>query len=287
MKHKKKKNVGILFELLTRQVVQGTLTNNKTVSQNASNLINKYFSREKPLYEELSLFNTLLYNQTDSHRIADKLLNTTMVYAKQLDEDTLEAAKIRLSEDINHLFSKQDFYKTKLSNYKVYASIQQLLDNARHKQEISEITEKIVLEEVILDHLINNTEYERVNLYKKTYERLPIDNLTNCMIQSKFNEKYDETLQGSQKQLLRTFILSDEEKYHTLVEKEKEKINTIISEALEMPLDSVLKVRLQDAQEQLDKSTLSELSEDSLASLMIYADLAHDLKEEIEHASEK
>jgi len=210
-----------------------------------------------------------------------------MVYAKQLDEDTLEAAKIRLSEDINHLFSKQDFYKTKLSNYKVYASIQQLLDNARHKQEISEITEKIVLEEVILDHLINNTEYERVNLYKKTYERLPIDNLTNCMIQSKFNEKYDETLQGSQKQLLRTFILSDEEKYHTLVEKEKEKINTIISEALEMPLDSVLKVRLQDAQEQLDKSTLSELSEDSLASLMIYADLAHDLKEEIEHASEK
>jgi len=287
MKHKKKQNVGILFELLTKQVVQGTLSNDKQASQNASKLINKYFSHNTPLYEELSLFNTLLYNQTDSHRVADRLLTATMGYAKQLDEEQLSVSKRALSEEISSLFNKDTFYKTKLSNYKVYASIQQLLNNARQIKSFSNVTQKIILEETILDHLINNTEHKRISLYKKTYERLPIDNLTNQIIQSNFNKKYDEEFNGSQKTLLKTLILNDQKQYGVLVDQEVKNISNVIAEALGTSIDPVLKIRLEDVQEHLKNENFSTLSEANLLTLLTYTDLAHDLKEEVnENASQ-
>ena len=285
MKHNKKKNIGILFEALTRQVVEGTLNGNEAASQKASKLINKYFKRGKFLYEELSLFNTLLYNQTDSHRVADKILQTTLVYAKGLNPKQLAEAKEALLSEISSTFKIKEFFATKIPNYKIYASIQQLLDDSRSQQPINEIAQKITLEEAVLDHLINNSEYQRINLYKKTFKSLPVDNLTNKILQTNFNQKYDEQFDSSQKQLLSSFINENLDKYQEVANKSVEDIDRVLTEAIDSVNEPILKARLEDAKEVLEEVNFHELDEDNLSSLMTYMDLAKDLQEEIKDAS--
>ena len=284
MKHNKKKNIGILFEALTRQVVANTLSGAEKQSKMASKLINSYFHRGSLLYEELSLFNTLLYNQTDSHRVADKILQTTLVYAKGLDAKKLDEAKTNLLADINRVFTSKAFFGTKIPNYKTYASIQQLLDDSRAQRPISEIAQKITLEESVMDHLINNSEYQRINLYKKTFKGLPIDNLTNKILQTKFNQKYDEQFDSSQKRLLSSFINEKNDEYTSIATKSVEEISSVLSEAINNIEEPILRERLKDAKEILEAVNLFEISEDNLTSLITYMDLAKDLSVELKGA---
>ena len=285
MKHKKKKNVGILFELLARQVVSSTLEGDKVGSRAASALTKKYFSRGTILYEELSLFNTLLYNQTDSHRVAEKILKTTLNYARSLDEKEINETKNNLICEISDCFDKNTFFKTKLTNYKTYASIQQLLDNTRQVQLVEALTDKIVLEEQVIDHLINNSEHQRINLYKETYERLPIDNLTNKIIQDKYNKKYSSSFGLNQRKLLSQFILNKEEAYTETAKEEVNSIKSILSEAIEKHEDPIQKVRLADAKQILEEVNVFELTENNLQVLLTYMDLAEDLSEVKQNAN--
>ena len=120
MTHNKKHNIGIIFELLTRQVAEGVVRKKPQASQAATELINKYFSTNTVLHEELSLFNILLYNQTDSHRVAGKLLESVLAYANGINEVELCKSKDSLLEEVRSTFSEQDFFKIKIPNYKVY-----------------------------------------------------------------------------------------------------------------------------------------------------------------------
>ena len=43
MKHNKKYNIGVIFELLTKQVATGVINEQSEISEKASSLINKYF----------------------------------------------------------------------------------------------------------------------------------------------------------------------------------------------------------------------------------------------------
>ena len=152
MKHNKKYNIGVIFELLTKQVATGVINERPEISEKASSLINKYFSIDGLLHEELLLFNILLYNQADSHRVASKLLEGTLMSAQIMEESELIKVKETLIKEISEVFDEQTFFKTKIPNYKVYASIQQLLDLSRKKQDSRKITEKIILEETVIDH---------------------------------------------------------------------------------------------------------------------------------------
>jgi len=279
MKHNKKHNIGIIFELLTRQVAEGVVRKRPEASQAASDLIYKYFSLNTVLHEELSLFNILLYNQTDSHSIAGKLLESVLAYANGINETELCKSKDSLLEEIRNTFREQDFFKIKISNYKVYASIQQLLDNSRQEKKIKNITEKIVLEEAVIDHLLNNTEVKRVQEYKAKVSHKPVDNFTMKLIFEKFNEKYGSTFNKHQKSLLKTFINDDTPQFKSCVESEVKRVDATLREAIDKCEDSILKIKLQDAKKILNEVESSEPTEQLLAQLLTYLDLAKELGE--------
>ena len=278
MKHNKKYNIGVIFELLTKQVAEGVVDNNSKISATATKLINEYFSPGSPLYEELSLFNILLYNQADSHRIASKLLDGILVAARDIDDKELIEKKQALLKEVFNIFKEDTFFKVKIPNYKVYASIQQLLDFAREDKSIKNITEKIILEETVIDHLLNNTELNRVKEEYNKNNKQPVDNLTMKIILEKFNTKYDAQFNSEQKTLLRDFVNNDPTNFKLHAKEEINKVDNVLDKAVTECEDTLLRIKLQDAKKLLNEIKYSGPTENILARLLTYLDLAKDLR---------
>ena len=285
MKHNKKYNIGVIFELLTKQVATGVINEQPEVSKKASTLINKYFSMDGLLHEELLLFNILLYNQADSHRVASKLLEGTLISSQAMEESELIKVKETLIKEISEVFDEQTFFKTKIPNYKVYASIQQLLDLSRKKQSSRKITEKIILEETVIDHLLNNTEVQRAKEQYEKNNKQSVDGFTMKLVLEKFNQKYDGQFNSEQKALLRSFINSDLKNFETSAEKEIHRVDDVLEKAIVECQDSLLRIKLQDAKKILNEIKILEPSEEVLTRLLTYLDLAEDLQGEVVNAS--
>ena len=286
MKHNKKYNIGVIFELLTKQVATGVINEQPAVSKKASTLINKYFSTNALLHEELLLFNILLYNQADSHRVASKLLEGTLVSAQAMEERELIEVKETLIKEISEIFDEQIFFKTKIPNYKVYASIQQLLNLSRKKQNSRKITEKIILEETVIDHLLNNTEVQRAKEQYEKNNKQSVDNFTMKLVLEKFNTKYDSKFNSEQKVLLRDFINNNTQEFEKHAKDEIIKVDSVLEKAINECNDSLLKIKLQDAKKILNEIKTLELSENVLTRLLTYLDLTKDLQAEALNASQ-
>ena len=286
MKHNKKYNIGVIFELLTKQVATGVINEQPAVSKKASTLINKYFSTNALLHEELLLFNILLYNQADSHRVASKLLEGTLVSAQAMEERELIEVKETLIKEISEVFDEQTFFKTKIPNYKVYASIQQLLDLSRKKQNSRKITEKIILEETVIDHLLNNTEVQRAKEQYEKNNKQSVDGFTMKLVLEKFNQRYDGQFNPEQKVLLRSFINNDLKNFEISAGKEIHRVDDVLEKAIVECQDSLLRIKLQDAKKILNEIKILEPSEEVLTRLLTYLDLAEDLQGEVINAGQ-
>ena len=74
MKHNKKRNVGIIYELLLKHISTKLLEGNKKDAKIATRLIEKHFKKGTELYKEFRLFNALAKsNITHTHTVASIL----------------------------------------------------------------------------------------------------------------------------------------------------------------------------------------------------------------------
>ena len=122
MKHSKYKNGGLLFELLTRQIAVDALNNNP--SSKATEILGKNFSKRSELFKEVQFFNVLLNSKFKSEGRSKHLIETTIkAYNKHVDRKKLTSEKYQLIKQIKETFNISDFFKSKIPNYKLLASI--------------------------------------------------------------------------------------------------------------------------------------------------------------------
>ena len=126
-KHKKIRNTGILFELLARQLASDVMRGSKPTSLQ---ILQKFFKENSELGKELALYQTLLSEKYKDRRYALELVREVLIARKALNEESLKRAKYRLIKDIKEQFNVADFFKTRVTNYPVYASIYNLFENS-------------------------------------------------------------------------------------------------------------------------------------------------------------
>jgi DNA-binding sugar fermentation-stimulating protein len=114
VKHSKYKNTGILFELLVRQITSDTLSG---VDSKAATILKKHFVKTE-LGKEYKLYETLLNNIKLSEGKADIIINTLLESAKYLNKSALRRQKYNLIKEIKANYDVDEFFKTKLPNYK-------------------------------------------------------------------------------------------------------------------------------------------------------------------------
>ena len=148
IKHSKFKNTGILFELLVRQITADTLSGKDS---KATGILKNYFNKTE-LGREYKLYDSLLKRTNLTEGKAEVVINTILESSKQLNRSSLKRQKYNLINEIKKHYNLEEFFKTKLPNYKAQASIYTLIEAYSNDKKVSHeqvITNKLSL----LEHL--------------------------------------------------------------------------------------------------------------------------------------
>ena len=194
-KHNKKRNTAFLFETLVRELTKTVVEKDQKKKSSILSLIKEFFSKDKILNRELSLYKTLVSEQKLTTRVAEKLLNEVKKEYDKLDAKEIFNEQSRLIKKMNSIFEKKVFSNF-VPHYKSLATINQIFN-----ADIP-LKKKVLLEEQMIGIMSSTTEE------KKEAEQKPIDNLVLKTFTNKFNSVYSETLLEEQQTLLNKYMTS-------------------------------------------------------------------------------
>ena len=275
VKHSKYKNTGLLFELLVRQITTDTLDNNNSP---AIKTLKKYFvntelGKEYKIYEQLGNFKNL--SETKSELVISSLLEA----ASKLDRAQIKKQRYNLIKEIKKSYDVEKFFKAKVNNYKIYAALNNLIENQSSKNITPEDT--INNKMTLLEHLVKEPVKTKQDTLMEEYVEYPKDIkiLTHRIMLEKFNEKYD-SFSSDQKAILKEVVTSIDntsklrDYYNTKVEEIKKDIVSKISEIE----DKVLIIKLQEVIKYANPiSKTKRVSNDDIVNLLQYSELLNNL----------
>jgi hypothetical protein len=279
IKHSKYKNTGILFELLVRQVTADTLNGDQSP---ALNIIKKFFVKSE-LGKELKLYETLTKSKKINESRSNLLIQTLLESSKKLNKKTLKREKYNLINEIKKHYNLDEFFKTKLPNYKTQAAFYKLVEAQSSIEMIS--PDQIVANKYsILEHLtlgpVNQEKVKDEVLQEfQTYDK-DVRMLTYKILLEKFNGKYSD-LYESQKEVLKEFITSVDSTpklrtfYNNRIQQLKEELaiisNTITDKAVQIKLNEVLPLIVEIEKNQ-------PIRNENIVDLLQYCELVEELK---------
>jgi len=279
IKHSKYKNTGILFELLVRQITADTLSGTES---KAANILKKYFTKTE-LGREYKLHESLFKYINVSEAKADMVITTLIESSKQLNRSALKRQKYNLIKEIKTNYNVEDFFKTKLPNYKAQAALYTLLE-VYNSENLSNPTQIIENKTALLEHLtqssIDKNEVQNSILEEFKNQDKDIRILTYKVLLEKFNDKYDN-LNKNQKMVLKEFINSVDSTpklkdfYNTKINEIKAYLNklnvSVTDKAIQIKINEVINIL-----PSLGKN--DKTSDDNLVNLLQYYQLVEELE---------
>lgn len=200
-KHSKFKNTGIIFELLTRQMVSDVLSASKS---NASTIIKRHFKQGSELGKELALYRILLEFNKKERTTASKLLDIVLEQRAKIDIQKLKKERYKLLGEIKTSFNEETFFTSRIPNYKLLASIYKLFENTAANSPIEYVnTYDSIIENIVLNNSEKQQLTESINEWET--QSSEVKQLALRLIIEKFNNKY-KNLKPKQRTLISKFI---------------------------------------------------------------------------------
>jgi hypothetical protein len=200
--HNKKRNVGIIYEQLILAMSKAIVENNPQHITKAKDIIKRYFKPGTELYKEHKLFQALIKPEINDPSLATAILGEAKKASRAHDFARLEREKSKLIRDINLAFGKR-FYKTKIKEYKDFATIQTLLNDWRF--ETKDFERLVEYEKKAHNILIR----KKVNVSLSEQQDPQINNLVVKIMTEKFNKRYGHKLTDIQRSLIKQYVFTD------------------------------------------------------------------------------
>ena len=277
--HSKIKNTAILFELLSRQVAADTI---KGVEKSpALSIIKEFFKADSVLAKELMLYQTLLNEKYSNTEKANYLLNTVIKLRNKLDANQLREQKYNLIREIKKHYDLTNFFKTNISEYKIYASTYRVFEGVS----VAKVSEVVQSRYTILEHLVRKSK-NKLSEGKTTVaddylnQDSEIRLLAYKLMIDKFNEKYVD-LSIKQKSILKEYInnISNTTALKDFVLLEGKLLNASIKKTLPKIKDKITTIKLNEVCNMLVKlEKVKTIKEDHVLSLLLYHELLKELK---------
>ena len=275
--HSKIKNTAILFELLSRQVAADTISG--VEASPALTIIKEFFKADSALAKELMLYQTLLKEKYNNSEKANYLLNTVIKLRNKLNSNQLKEQKYKLIREIKKYYNLIDFFKTNLSEYKIYASTYRVFEGVS----VAKVSEVVQSRYTILEHLVRKPK-SKINEEKGTENYLAQDSeirlLAYKLMIDKFNEKYVD-LSIKQKNILKEYInnISNTTALRDFILLESKSLNISIKKALPKVQDKITTIKLNEVCNMLAKlEKVKTIKEEHVLSLLLYHELLKELK---------
>ena len=277
VKHSKYKNTGILFELLVRQITSDTLSG---VDSKAATILKKHFVKTE-LGKEYKLYETLLNNIRLSEGKADIIINTLLESGKYLNRSALRRQKYNLIKEIKANYDVDEFFKTKLPNYKTQAAFYTLLemyDGINQPEANQVISNKLILLEHLTSAPLTTVAKDTLMEEFKSYDK-DIRMLTYRALLEKFNSKYANLNEG-QKSVLKEFINSvdNPSKLKDFYNTKVTEIKSDLTKLNKKVKDKTTQIKINEVSNilvTLDKN--DKISNDDMTNLLHYYELLEEL----------
>ena len=278
IKHSKYKNPGILFELLVRQITADTL---KGDNSPAIDILKKFFVKTE-LGREYKLYETILKSKVLNESRANVFITTALDASKKLNKGQLRNQKYQLIREIKDNYKVEEFFSSKIKNYKELAALYTLIEGYNSKN-ISD-TQQLVDNKVTLLEFLTKQEVseEKKQTLIEEFSNYDKDTriLTYKVLLERFNDKYQH-LSREQKQVLKEFINSVDSAprlrnfYNSKV---NELRNSLVKENKNIK-DKATAIKIKEVSKyltELDKS--SKVGDDNLVDLLRYYELVKEIK---------
>ncbi len=279
--HNKKRSTALVYEFMVRHMARTMIDKDFKGYRRAHDIARRYFGPGTTLSRELELFDVIRSARGLGEPAARRVLREVLDHASRLDSRQLEIKKSNLIKEINYSFGKEFFQKYWVPEYRLMASLQLLINSASTKVGLQEKVDHIVqLEEGVVKYM---TVPER----SRTATVNPdVDRLVCALAAKKFQEKYGQSLNKSQRKLLESYVRSivtgDSTRLQTYMTAELDRVQKSMRGASrldELKADPIMKERLDEA---IRKSaTLGEsVSSETVQELMLFQALVEELDNE-------
>ena len=275
VKHSKYKNTGILFELLTRQLTSDTIAGNQPKSLS---FLKKHFNKKTELLKEYKIYHTLATKKYSKDSQATMLIEELVKAHGRLNKSQLRREKYNLIKEIKETYNIDNFFKAKITDYKIMASIFNLLENKKATP-LSIVNSKVTL----LEHITEKpTKQVKKNTVLENFSNQDKDTrlLTYKVLLEKFNDKYSG-LGENQKNLLKEYVnsVTNSPALKSFINQEIKEVKKTITGYSKKVEDKAVAVKLTETRDMIKPlCKKSSVNDDNVINLLNYYELVNELK---------
>jgi len=277
--HNKKRNVGIIYELLLRHVSDKLIESKNDEAQVALNIVEKYFNESTELYKEFRLFNALAKSTVSSTAVAAAILTEAKNASKRRNYSELDREKSYLIKEINYNIDDDQFYHRRVPDYTMYATIQTLLNEWR-RGDLSNLSKVAVYESRIVENLLK----EKDTNPQEDKPNSNVDNLVVKILTEKFNKKYNDRLNEEQKEIIKTYVFSisndDGKSIRKMLDMIKETTVCQIDNLKTTAQSDIILEKISDVRKNIQETNSNEINDTTISKFLLVSKLKHELMEE-------
>ena len=276
-KHNKRRNSLLMYEFLVRTISKSIIEDNKRKSSAALKILKKHFRQGTEIYKEFRLMNALAKTTVSSEHTAASILSEAKNAVNSFDGQKLDREKSILIRNINHVLNDEDFYDQHISEYRLFATIQTLINEwTTTDKDLYRVAQ---FEDHVMKHLVS----EKV---AKPDTSISEDTsgsarLLMKVMTKKLNEKYSGILNDHQKSLIKAYAYSTASEDQTSI---KMKLQEIKSELIKLidgysfeVQNDYIKNKLSETKMVLVKEDLETVDDSTVTRFMLYAKLNDEL----------
>lgn len=276
--HNKKRNTGLLYEFLVQDISHALVENDQRRSSLALKLLKKHFKAGSALHREFRLINSLIKTTVSSEAVAASIMQEAKNAARAYDKDVLDREKSLLIRNINHRINDDVFYDRHINEYKMYATIQTLLNDWRSSD--ADLERLASYEDQLVKWLTSPKPTVSETFINE--ESTGQGRMLMRLMMKKLNEKYSGILNESQKSIVRAYVwASAQENQESIRSKLKsvqiDLIESIDSFVTQNPENEFVNKKLSLVKEQLSSESLDVVNDDTVTRFMLYVKLNEEL----------
>lgn len=276
--HNKKRNAGLLYEFLVRTISNALVEGDQKKSAAALKILRRHFKPGTELYKEFRLINALIKTTVSSEPVAASILGEAKMAARSHDLDRLDREKSLLIKNINYLLNDENFYDQQINEYRMYATVQTLLNDWRSSnRDLSRLA-------TYEDQLVGWLTTEKVQNDEQiiSEESAGTNRLLMKVMTKKLNEKYAGILNDDQKSLVKAYVFSTASSDPAVIQKKLSEIKDVLIERIGTYKDShkdnkYINDKLDEAYSRVISEDLSSVDDETVTRFMLYTKLSTEL----------
>jgi hypothetical protein len=279
--HNKKRNTGLLYEFLVLTISKALVDGDEKRSSAALKLVKRHFKAGSELHKEYRLINSLVRTTVSSEAVAASILQEAKAAARSYDMRSLDREKSLLISTINKAINDDDFFDQPVNEYRIYATVQTLLNDWRTKD--VDLGRQARYEDQLVKWLV--TEKTEAPDTTVTDETPGASRLLMKVMMKKLNEKYAGMLSEEQRGMLRAYAFStandDKDSIaKKLVEVRGRLVSEISDFRIKNPDNEYVNKKLDEVRQQLESEELNSVDDETVTRFMLYTKLSSELTAE-------